>query len=79
MFRKLNRPLGLALMVVTLAILLLFWDDGRWIALGVLLVGYTSAGFYCWHRLNKLLQSSVAFSVTLEQFRKDLECLRRQN
>ena len=70
---------GMALMLVTLAVLLLFWDGGRWIALGVLLVGYASAGGYCWYRLNKLLQSTAAFSATLEQFRKDLQCLRRQN
>jgi uncharacterized membrane protein YqjE len=70
---------GLALMLATLAILLLFWDNGRWIALAALLAGYSAGGFYCWHRLNQLLQSSAAFSATLEQFRKDLECLRRQN
>jgi uncharacterized membrane protein YqjE len=71
--------LGMLLLLLTLGVLFLFWDHGRWYAFGGLVVFYGATGFFCWNRLARLFKGYVAFSATLGQFRKDRQWLHRKN
>ena len=70
---------GMLLLLLTLGVLFLFWDHGRWYAFGGLMVFYGGIGFYCWNRLSGLFKGHAAFSATLDQFRKDRQWLHRKN
>lgn len=70
---------GMLLLLLTLGVLFLFWDHGRWYAFGGLVVVYGVVGFFCWNRLSRLFKGHVAFSATLDQFRKDRQWLHRKN
>ncbi len=70
---------GMLLLLLTLGVLLLFWDHGRWYAFGGLVIFYGVIGFVCWNRLARLFKGYVAFSATLDQFRKDRQWLHRKN
>jgi uncharacterized membrane protein YqjE len=70
---------GMLLLLVTLGVLFLFWDQGRWYAFGGLVALYSLAGFFCWRNLARLFHGHAAFSATLDQFRKDRQWLRRKN
>lgn len=70
---------GMLLLLLTLGVLFLFWDHGRWYAFGGLVVSYGIIGFFCWSRLTRLFKGQAAFSATLDQFRKDRQWLRRKN
>lgn len=70
---------GMLLLLLTLGVLFLFWDQGRWYAFGLLVIVYGVVGFFCWNRLSRLFKGHVAFSATLDQFRKDRQWLHRKN
>lgn len=70
---------GMLLLLLTLGVLFLFWDNGRWYAFGVLTAAYAGGGFFCWRRLAELFRGHTAFSATLDQFKKDRQWLRRKN
>lgn len=65
----------MTLTLITLAIVVLFWENGRLVALlslaGVYLVGMAVA----WRSLRARLRSGTAFSGTLGEIRKDRSCL----
>ena len=67
----------LAGITLTAAIVVLFWS---WSHVGVLLTLaclYGAAGVYAWWRLTGLLQSWQTLPASLDQLRKDGECLKK--
>jgi uncharacterized membrane protein YqjE len=70
---------GMLLLLLTLGVLFLFWDHGRWYAFGGLVAIYAGAGFFCWRRLTDLFQGHIAFSASLDQFKKDRQWLHRKS
>jgi uncharacterized membrane protein YqjE len=67
----------LALMTLTAAIVFLLW---AWSPAAVLLIVtalYGGAGFYVWRRLSEMLRTWETLPATLDQLRKDGECLKK--
>ena len=69
----------MALTLLTFVVVVLFWDNARVPALGVLSGLYLLAALLAWRGLNARLNNSTAFSGTLGELRKDRECLRTEN
>jgi uncharacterized membrane protein YqjE len=67
----------LAGMTLTAAIVVLFWAASPVGVLLTLACLYGAAGFYGWRRLDGLLESWQTFPASLEQLRKDGECLKK--
>ena len=65
-----------ALTLVTITIVLLFWDHGRLPALMVLSVLFIAATAFLGRAFHKGLHSGPAFSGTLAELEKDRACLR---
>lgn len=65
----------MALALVTLTIVVLFWDNGRMFALGGLCLLYVGAGAWTWRALQARLKARSAFADTISELRKDRECL----
>jgi uncharacterized membrane protein YqjE len=65
----------LACTLLTLLVVIVFWDSARLPVLGVLIVAYAVAGWYVWRRLKRLLHGPSPFSGTVDQLRKDRACL----
>lgn len=61
--------------VFTLAIVLLFWERSPFLGIGLLLVVYGGVTGLLFGRLNRLRQNWHSFSATIEQLRKDCQCL----
>jgi len=67
----------LASLTLTAAIVVVFWPYSPVGVLLCLTVIYgAGAGFLCW-RMNALFHDWQAFSASLDQFRKDCECLEK--
>ena len=64
-----------ALCLVTITIVLLFWENGRLPALMVLSVLFIAATAFLGWTLNKRLRSGPTFSATLVELQKDRACL----
>jgi uncharacterized membrane protein YqjE len=67
----------LAGMTLTAVIVVLFW---AWSPVGVLVILtclYGAAGVYAWWRLDGLLRTWQTLPASLEQLRKDGECLKK--
>jgi uncharacterized membrane protein YqjE len=69
----------MALTVATFAIVALFWENGRLIALGVLAALYLAATALAWRALQSRLRKPGAFSGTLGELKKDRSCLGPEN
>jgi uncharacterized membrane protein YqjE len=64
-------------MTLTAAIVVLFWAWSH-VAVLIILTGlYGAGGVYAWWRLNGLLQTWQTLPASLEQLRKDRECLEK--
>jgi uncharacterized membrane protein YqjE len=62
---------------LTATIVVLFWS---WSPAGVLLILtclHGAAGFFAWQRFNGMLQSWQTLPASLDQLRKDTECLKK--
>ena len=66
---------SLTLAVVTVLVVLFFWDGSRLAALAVLAVLYAAATLAVWRRLRARLDKPAALSQTVEEIKKDRECL----
>ena len=66
----------MALMLITFAIVIMFWDGYRLTSIGVLTGFYLIGAGIAWRALQTRLNSRAAFADTLEEMRKDLACLR---
>jgi len=66
----------MALMVVSFALVVLFWDHGRMIVLVILVVAYTGAAVGVGLRLRRQLKSDRRpFRDSIDELKKDRECL----
>jgi uncharacterized membrane protein YqjE len=64
-------------MTLTAAIVVLFWAWSHVAVLLILTGLYGAAGAYAWWRLNGLLESWQTLPDSIEQLRKDGECLKK--
>lgn len=60
---------------LTAIVAIAFWNTYPLVALGILTVLYVGTGLILYQRLSKLRCEWQAFAVTLDQLRKDRECL----
>jgi uncharacterized membrane protein YqjE len=66
---------SLALALLTLTVVLVFWETGRVPALISLSVLYTGGAIWLWRMVQaRLHQDSKPFSATLEELKKDKKC-----
>jgi uncharacterized membrane protein YqjE len=69
----------MTLTLATITIVLLFWENGRLVALGGLSFAYLVGTLLAWRGLQARLKSRSAFSATLAEITKDRSCLEDQN
>lgn len=65
----------LAGVAFTIGVVILFWDRSPLAAVGVLTIVYGAAAFFLRTQLVKLQREWQTFPSTLDEFRKDSECL----
>jgi uncharacterized membrane protein YqjE len=66
----------LALTLITLTAVLLFWENGRLPTLATLSVVYSGGALWLWRSVNhRLHKGPRPFSATLEELEKDKACL----
>lgn len=65
----------MVLLMVTLAIVVLFWDNGRLYAVGGLALIYAIAGAWSWCSLRSRIRNHRAFAETIGELQKDRACL----
>jgi uncharacterized membrane protein YqjE len=59
----------------TLGVMVLLWDKSPVIAMGILMTLYGAGAFFLYSRVVRLQRNCEMFTATLEQLRKDRECL----
>ena len=69
----------MTLAMVTLIVLVIFWDTHRLLVLTVLTAGYAVPATVAFVRLRSVLHRWQAYSATLEEFKKDRACFKKQN
>ena len=69
----------MALALVTLTVLLVFWDTCRLPVLVVLTAVYAGAAGMALMKLRSRLKHWQAYSATLGEFKKDCECFKKPN
>lgn len=69
----------MTLTLVTFLLVVLFWENGRLIALGGLSVLYLTGTVLAWRALRSHLNARSAFAGTLEELKKDRACLGTNN
>lgn len=62
--------------LVSLTVLVVFWENGRIPALVVLCLLHGAATFWGWRILSRKLANRETLSATIEELGKDRECLR---
>jgi uncharacterized membrane protein YqjE len=67
----------LAGLTLTATIVVLLWPWSPVLVLLLLTLLYGAAGFYLYRRLTSLLRTRQTLSATLEQIKKDRECLEK--
>jgi uncharacterized membrane protein YqjE len=69
----------MALLLVTLTVVVIFWDTHRLLVLALLALGYVTLAVAAFMKLRSRLLRWRAFSATLEEFKKDRACLETPN
>lgn len=69
----------MTLSLVTFTIVVLCWDNGRMLALAVLIVLHFVGTVVAWQALQSRLNSKSAFTDTLAEIKKDRSCLETDN
>ena len=69
----------MTLTLLTFTVVILFWENGRLPALGVLSVLYLIATALAWCALQSRLKARSAFAGTLDELKKDRACLGSDN
>ncbi len=70
---------GIAIGLITAVVVLCFSGIGRLIALGAFALFYLAGAAWAYRILSARLRSSTPFGGTLEEIRKDRECLQGKN
>lgn len=69
----------MSLTLLTFTIVVLFWENGRLIALGALSLLYLVGTAFAWRALRSHLKARSAFVGTLDEIKKDRTCLSTNN
>jgi uncharacterized membrane protein YqjE len=69
----------MTLVMVTFAVVVIFWDTNRLLVLALVTVVYAVAATVAFVKLRARLQRWQAFSATLEEFKKDSACFKKTN
>ncbi len=69
----------MALIMITLIVLVVFWETHRLLVLGVVTTVYAGAAVAAFTTLRARLQRWRAFTATLEQIKKDRACFEKPN
>jgi uncharacterized membrane protein YqjE len=69
----------MTLVMVTLMVVVIFWDTHRLLVLTLVTAAYAVAAVAAIVKLRSRLQRGRAFSVTLEQIKKDSACFKPPN
>jgi len=70
---------GVALVLLTLTVVVVFWDGPRVLVLGLLTLLYALGAGVAFWSLKRRLQRWEAFSATFEQLKKDRACFETKN
>jgi uncharacterized membrane protein YqjE len=65
----------MTLSLVTFTVVILFWENGRLLALGGLSVLYLIVTMLAWRALQSRLKAASAFAGTIDELKKDRACL----
>jgi uncharacterized membrane protein YqjE len=69
----------MALLVATLAVVVVFWDTHRVLVLALIILAYTGAAGVAFGMLRSRIRRWRAFAATLEQIKKDRACFKETN
>lgn len=69
----------MTLIMLTLTVMVLFWDTHRLLVLMLLTAAYAVATTIAFLKLRARLQRWQAYSATLEEFKKDCACFKKPN
>lgn len=69
----------MALLAVTFALVVIFWDTHRLLVLGLVILTYASAAAALFWTLRSRLSRWQAFAETLEQIKKDRACFKKES
>ncbi|MDD5141398.1 MAG: phage holin family protein [Verrucomicrobiales bacterium] len=69
----------MTLVMVTLTVLVIFWDTHRVLVLTLVTAAYAVAATVAFVKLRSRLQRWQAYSATLEEFKKDCACFKKPN
>jgi len=69
----------MTLAMITLTILVIFWDTHRLLVLMVVTAAYAVAATVAYVKLRSRLKRWQAYSATLEEFKKDCACFKKTN
>ncbi len=69
----------LTLTLATFTLVILFWENGRFVALISLSLVYLVGTLLAWRALKTRLNSGSAFTATIDELKKDRSCLNDQN
>ena len=69
----------MTLIMITLILVVVFWETHRLLVLGVVTAAYAGAAVAAFTMLRARLQRWQAFSATLEQIKKDRACFEKPN
>lgn len=69
----------MALFMVTLAIVVMFWDTHRTLVLTLIILAYTGGAAAAFGALRSRMRRWRAFAATLEQIKKDQTCFKEKN
>ena len=67
----------MTLIMVTLTVVVIFWDTHRLLVLGLVTAAYAAAATAALVKLRSRLQRWQAFSATLGEFKKDRACFKK--
>jgi|ERR1017187_2136986 uncharacterized membrane protein YqjE len=69
----------MTLLIMTLTVMVIFWDTHRLLALTLMTAAYAVAATVAFLKLRSRLQGWQAYSATLEEFKKDCACFKKPN
>ncbi|HEV2438271.1 MAG TPA: phage holin family protein [Verrucomicrobiae bacterium] len=69
----------MALLAITVAIVVIFWDTHRTLVLALIILAYAGGAVAAFGRLRSRMRRWQAFAATLEQIKKDQACFKEKS
>ncbi len=69
----------MALLAITFAVVVIFWDTHRTLVLALIILAYTGGAVAAFGMLRSRMRRWQAFAATLEQIKKDQACFKAKN